>query len=167
MSESLIMRSGVPEDVPVLLDIYNHYVRTSPVTFDIEPVSLDARRKWFKQFSYDGPHQLVVAERGGQVLGYAHSTSFRPKPAYARSVETTVYVTPESAGEGIAGKLYEHLLARLDEAGVHRAYAIITLPNDASIALHERAGFKELAVLSEVGDKFGKFWNTLWMERRF
>ncbi|MEM8688247.1 MAG: N-acetyltransferase family protein [Pseudomonadota bacterium] len=161
-----MIRSALEEDLPDLLAIYNHYVRETPITFDLEEVSFDARRTWFKQFATEGRHQLLVAEENGRILGYAHSTAFRPKPAYQRSVETTVYLLAAHQGAGRGSALLRELLKRLRDAQTHRAYAIITLPNDASIRLHEKLGYQPLMALSEVGHKFGRYWDTQWMECR-
>ena len=112
MTGNLILRNSNSGDVPAVLEIYNHYVRETAVSFDIEPVSLAVRREWFKQFSEDGPHQLVVAVREGVLVGYASSATFRLKPAYARSVETTIYLAPGETGQETGATLYEHLFAR-------------------------------------------------------
>ncbi len=149
------------------MDIYNHYVRETPITFDVEETSIEARRVWFGQFDTTGRSQLIVCEEDGQIAGYAHSTPFRPKPAYRRSVETTIYMNPESQGRGNGSALLADLISRLEAVRVHRAYAIITLPNDASIRLHEKFGYQHLMALSEVGHKFERYWDTQWMERKF
>ncbi len=161
-----MIRSAVEYDLPELLAIYNHYVRETPITFDLEEISLEARRTWFKQFGTEGRHQLLVAEVDGRIIGYAHSTAFRPKPAYQRSVETTLYLLPVHQGAGKGSALLSALLERLRAAKTHRAYAIITLPNEASVRLHAKLGYQPLMTLSEVGHKFGRYWDTQWMECR-
>ena len=167
-ADNIKLRNGTSSDLPDMVEIYNHYVRETAITFDIEPATLDSRQTWFAQFVDVGPHQLIVAEEEGEVLGYASAAAFRTKPAYARSVEVTIYLKPGVEGRGLGGALYRELFARLSKTGaVHRAYAVIALPNDASVALHERMGFQRLHTLSEVGHKFGRYWDTLWMEKRF
>lgn len=162
-----MIRTATRADLPALLDIYNHYVRETPITFDLEEATVAARRKWFDQFEVCDRHQLLVACQNSEIVGYAHSTAFRPKAAYRRSVETTIYMTPKRSGRGIGHTLLANLIAKLEASNVHRAYAIITLPNDASIHLHEKLGYEQLMVLSEVGHKFGRYWDTCWMERKF
>ena len=153
-------------DLPRLLEIYNHYIEHTHITFDTDPVSLDARRAWLDAFSESGPHQLFVAESNGHVHGYASSGRFRIKPAYARSVETSIYLGPEDCGVGAGGVLYAHLLEVLEaDPTVHRAYGGVALPNEGSIALHQRFGFKRLGTWSEVGFKFGRYWDVAWYER--
>ena len=120
---------------------------------------------WFEEFSDQGPHRLFVAERSAEVVGFAHSRSFRAKAAYSTSVETTVYVAPGALGAGVGSALYARLLATIDEAGVHRADAGIALPNAASIELHTRSGYREAGTFGEVGWKFDRFWDVCWYER--
>lgn len=137
----------------------------SHATFDTEPVTVEARREWFGHYATSGPHRLLVAETGGAVRGWATSSTFRTKPAYARSVETTVYVDPTATGRGLGSALYAELLGLLGGEGVHRAYAGIALPNDASVRLHERFAFREVGTFGEVGRKFGRWWDVRWYER--
>src|SRR5206468_11068758 len=85
------VRLATDDDLQAINDIYNHYVAESPVTFDVEPVSLDARREWFTHYSAAGRHRLFVASTGARVTGLASSSRFRPKPGYLTSIETSVY----------------------------------------------------------------------------
>jgi phosphinothricin acetyltransferase len=164
MSEILV-RPAVEADVPAMAAIYNHYVETSPATFDIDPVSIENRHAWFRGFGESGPFRLVVAERAGRVTGYAGSGKFREKAAYATSVEMTVYVHPDALGLGIGARMYERLFEILASEPIHRAYAGITLPNPASLALHHRFGFRDIGVYDEVGHKFGQYWSVQWLEK--
>ncbi len=161
------IRHAVGGDLEDIVDIYNYYVRETPITFDIVETSVKARQAWLEQFTVTDRLQLLVASEEGQITGYAHSTPFRPKQAYEESVETTIYMHPEHAGRGVGTRLLGALIDNLTIAGAHRAYAIITLPNLVSLRLHEKLGFETLMVLSEVGRKFGRYWDTQWMERRF
>ncbi len=146
--------------------LYNHYVATSHVTFDIEPYSVETRRPWFDQFSAGTIHQLNVACDGDRLLGYACSSPLRTKRAYDISVETTVYVDPTAQRTGTGRALYGHLLNSLESTKAHGAYALISLPNAASVRLHEALGFKQVGRLTEVGHKFDKLWDVAWFERR-
>ena len=99
-------------------------------------------------------------------IGYASSGVFRAKPAYARSVETSIYLAHDCVGTGAGTALYEHLLDVLTaEPQAHRAYGGVAIPNEASLALHQRIGFKRIATYSEVGFKFGRYWDVTWFER--
>lgn len=159
------IRPATLADLPALTGIYNHYVRETPITFDVDPFSEETRRPWLEQFGSAGRYRLLVAEDEGRVLGYAGSTRFRPKPAYETSVETTVYLEPEVRGRGLGARLYTALFRELEGQDVHRVLAGITLPNDASLALHRRFGFSEVGVFRSVGRKFGRFWDVLWLEK--
>ncbi len=160
------IREGRPEDLPRLFEIYNHYVEHTHITFDIEPLPLEARHVWFEAFSNEGPHRILVVESNGQLCGYASSREFRVKPAYSRSVETSIYLWPDDCGAGTGSALYARLLEVLeDETTVHRAYGGVSLTNESSCALHQRLGFKRVATFTEVGFKFGRFWDVAWFER--
>jgi phosphinothricin acetyltransferase len=159
------VRAGASADIPALTDIYNHYVVHSHVTFDLEPVTVEQRREWFGHYADSGRHRLLVAVDGDTLLGYATSSRFRDKPAYAPSVEATVYCHPDATGRGVGAVLYAELFRLLAGEDVHRAYAGIALPNDASLALHRRFGFTDVGTFTEVGRKFDRWWDVLWMQR--
>lgn len=161
----LTFRPARPDDLPRLTEIYNHYVVHSPATFDLEPKSVDERRDWFAQFADTGRYRLIVAEEAGQVLGYAGATRWRAKPAYSETVETTIYCAPEAIGRGIGARLYAALFAALKDEDVHRIVAGYVPPNEASARLHQRCGFRPVGVFTEVGYKFGKYWDVCWLER--
>lgn len=162
--EEFTVREARDEDSQRLTDIYNHYVINTHVSFDTEPVNAPARRKWLSHYNRNPLHRLFVGTANGQVVGYSSSSEFRPKPAYYRSVETTIYLAPEALGNGWGKRLYQHLIDQLTSTDVKRCYGIIALPNDASVTLHAELGFHEVAHLTDVGFKFNKFWDTLWME---
>jgi phosphinothricin acetyltransferase len=159
------VRRGRESDLPALTAIYNHYVRTTAITFDLEPYTEEMRRAWLHGFAESGRYQLFVAERAGAVVGYAGTRRFRDKAAYDTTLETSVYLAPEACGQRLGGALYERLFAALAGVDAHRLIAGITLPNPASVALHERFGFTPVGVMREVGRKLGRYWDVLWMER--
>ncbi len=159
------IRRAVQADLPALLAIYNHYVAETHVTFDLEPRTLEQRQAWFDAFAPAGRHQCIVAARDGAAIGWACSGTFKEKAAYQTSVETSVYLTPGESGQGFGRRLYEELFTALSGADVHRAFAGIALPNDASIALHRALGFEPVGVYQEVGRKFGRFWDVAWYGR--
>lgn len=163
--KSVLVRGAESGDLPALTDLYNHYVKSSPATFDLEPASLASRRLWMTRYANAGPHRLFVAIDQGALAGYATSGKLREKPGYLTSVETTVYVSPESHARGIGTSLYTALFAALAGEDLHRAYAVIVLPNPASIALHARFGFVPVGIFREAGRKFGRYWDTQWFER--
>ncbi|MEV0317159.1 N-acetyltransferase family protein [Streptomyces sp. NPDC050658] len=183
------VRPGTEGDLAALTDIYNHYVRETAITFDTAVFLPEERRPWLLSHPEDGPHRLMVAQERksaaepgpaaepdpaeqnpGRILGYATSSPFRPKPAYATSVEVSVYCAPDAAGRGIGTLLYKSLFEALDDEAaahgdLHRAYAGIAQPNHASHRLHERFGFRHVGTYKEVGRKFGRYWDVAWYER--
>jgi phosphinothricin acetyltransferase len=159
------VRPASGEDLGRLNDIYNRYVVETHFTFDIEPMTLEERQEWFSQYGNTGRYRVVVGVSEGSVIGYASSNRWRPKPAYETSVETSIYVAPDAVGRGIGTRLYDELFKSLQGEDVHRAYAGIALPNQASIALHERFGFKRVAHFTEQGRKFDRFWDVGWYEK--
>ncbi|MGH9559965.1 MAG: GNAT family N-acetyltransferase, partial [Terracidiphilus sp.] len=130
------------------------------------PYTVDNREIWFNQFSDAGRYRIFVAEENGVVAGYACTVRFRPKAAYETTVEMSVYCAADATGKGIGPRLYAALFEALRDEDIHRYVAGYTLPNPASAALHERFGFKRVGVFSEVGRKFGRYWDVAWNERR-
>jgi phosphinothricin acetyltransferase len=163
----IVIRRAEEGDLPQLLTIYNHYVLTTPITFDLEPRTLEQRRQWFASFAPTGRYQCFVAVDGGAVTGWASTGRFREKAAYDTSVETSVYLAPGHGGKGLGRKLYETLFSALEGKDIHRCYGGITLPNDASVALHKAFGFECIGIQHEVGRKFGRFWDVALYERAF
>jgi phosphinothricin acetyltransferase len=153
-------------DLEAVTALYNHYVETSPATFDIEPKSLEDRAEWMSHYGATGRHRMLVAEIEGSLVGYAATSQFRVKAAYDTSVEMTIYLAPNHTARGIGRRLYEALFDALGGEDVHRAYAGITLPNRASEALHRSFGFEPAGCHHEVGRKFGRYWSVQWLEKR-
>jgi phosphinothricin acetyltransferase len=159
------IRHATAEDLDAITRIYNHYIRETVVTFDLEPISTVDRRPWFDAFACGGAYQILVMRREAQLLGYASSQRFRAKAAYDTTVETSVYLDPNHTGQGHGTRLYEALFEALRGAGLHRAIAAITLPNEHSVALHGKFGFEPAGVLREVGHKHGKYWDVQWLQK--
>jgi phosphinothricin acetyltransferase len=164
-ASSARIRHAEQSDLAALTNIYNHYVINTSITFDLQPFTPETRSPWLDNFTPDSAHQCLVIEVDGQLAGYASSAQLRPKAAYDTSVECSIYLDPVMTGRGYGKPLYIQLLLNLQQHDVHRCYGIITLPNLASIRLHEQLGFTEVARLTEVGRKFGKYWDTLWVEK--
>ena len=158
-------RSAEREDLESINRIYNHYVVGSHYTFDLEPTSMAWREEWFCHYGREGRWRAFVAVAGDEVIGYSTSGRFRPKPAYETSVETSIYLDADAIGRGVGGRLYTTLFAALEGQDVHRAYAGIALPNPTSIALHERLGFKQVALFTQQGRKFDRYWDVAWYEK--
>jgi phosphinothricin acetyltransferase len=162
---NISIRPAIRADLPRLTEIYNHYVIHTPVTFDLEPYTIELRETWLSQFGVSGRYRLFVAEENGSVVGYAGTTRFRPKAAYETTVETTIYCDPRAIGKGIGSRLYRVLFEALQGEDIRRIVGGYTLPNAASAALHERFGFQRVGIFTENGRKFGRYWDVAWNER--
>jgi phosphinothricin acetyltransferase len=161
----VLIRSGLAEDLQQINDIYNHYVRETPITFDIEPITMERRTEWLGHYDSAGRHRLLVAVSDDRVLGYATSSPWHPRRAYETSIETSVYLAPDATGDGVGTALYARLFEELGGEDLHRAYGGITMPNPASIALHERFGFERVAYFTEQGRKFDHYWDVALYEK--
>lgn len=159
-------RPATSADASAINRIYNDYIVGSHVSFDTNPWSEAERLEWFHNRTAAG-FPILVAEKGTEVVGAAWVGPWRSKGAYARSVETTVVLAQSAVGSGIGTRLYSDLVESVEAAGFHRCYAIVALPNEASLALHRRLGFIEIGVLDEVGFKDGRYISTMLLERKF
>src|SRR5262249_6291935 len=152
------------EDLPSITTIHNHYIVHTHITFDVRPNQPEDRVSWFHEHSGGGRYQMLVACDGdGSVIEYTCSGRFRTKEAYDTTVETSVACREAAVGRGIGTLLYQALFDALADQDINRIVAGIAQPNPASNALHERFGFQRIGMFSEVGHKFGKYWDVLWM----
>jgi L-amino acid N-acyltransferase YncA len=149
-------------DAGICAAIYAPFVRKSWISFELE--APDEGEMARRIASYGASHGWLVAELGGQIAGYAYGSPHRTRAAYARSCDVAVYVDPARKRQGLGGMLYAALLPRLAEK-YHAAFAGIALPNDASIALHEAAGFAPVGIYREVGWKLGAWRDVGWWQR--
>jgi phosphinothricin acetyltransferase len=159
------IRAAVREDLPRLTEIYNYYVINTPITFDLEPVTVEQRVGWFDEHTGTKRHRMLVAEDAGRVVGYACTGPFRNKAAYDTSTETSIYCAHDATGRGIGATLYRALFDALKNEDINRLLGGITLPNEASIKLHRKFGFTDVGVFTECGRKFNRYWDVVWMER--
>ncbi|MDT0551779.1 GNAT family N-acetyltransferase [Urechidicola vernalis] len=141
------------KDAKQIVAIYNYFVLNSIVTFDKTPFSESDFVTRIKNIQKKYP--FIVFEENGAILGYAYANKWREKPAYKQTIESTVYVKHNIHNKGIGSKLYKELLNNLRENNYHTVVGGLSLPNDASIKLHENFGFKKVAHFKEVGFKFG------------
>ena len=157
------LRLATLEDAEPIRQIYNLEVTTSTATFDLVPRSLEEQRAW--QAERSGARAVVVAERDGQVCGFASLSPWRDRPAYATTVEDSVYVHRDHQGKGVGRALLEELLRTATAHGFHACMARIVGGHEASIALHEGCGFEIVGTEREVGRKFGRWLDVVLMER--
>ncbi|MDZ4773600.1 MAG: arsinothricin resistance N-acetyltransferase ArsN1 family B [Planctomycetota bacterium] len=161
----MIVRSATQIDAPAIASLYSHYVLTTVISFEEAPVS--EHEMWTRVSEVQGQGlPWLVAESAGVVVGFAYASKWKARAAYRFSVECSVYVAPHSARSGIGTRLYEPLLAELTRLGLHSVIGGIALPNDASVALHEKLGFVKTAHFLEVGFKFGRWIDVGYWQRR-
>lgn len=162
MAEPLIRDADPAHDGAACAAIYAPHVEGSPVSF--EERAPDAAEMAARIERSRAGHAWLVAERDGEVVGYAYATPFRDRPAYRWSATVSVYIGDGARGQGVGRALYRALLDRLRERGFHMACAGITLPNEASVALHERLGFERVGVNPEIGWKDGAWRDVGWYQ---
>jgi phosphinothricin acetyltransferase len=160
----LTIRLAEAGDLGGINDIYNHYVLCSTCTYQTEPETMEARRAWFE--GHGEKHPITVAVDGaGRVVGWGSLSEFHERAAYARTVENSVYVHPEAQRRGIGRALLADLIERARELGHHTIIAGIDAEQEASVGLHAAMGFERVALLREVGFKFGRWLHVIYMQR--
>lgn len=152
----IVVRAAAAEDAAAIARIYNHYVAETIITFEEDAVGEAEMRERIEE-TRTASLPWFVAVENGELAGYAYASRWKSRCAYRYSLEVTVYVDPARPRRGIGSQLYAALLPALRSAGYHAAMGGIALPNDASIRLHEKFGFKKVAHFKESGFKFGKW----------
>lgn len=150
-----VIRTASIADAPAICTIYNHYVTDTVVTFEEQPVAAHEMRA-----RIDGVLERLpwlVLEHAGGVAGYAYASPWKSRTGYRFAAESSIYVAPAHLGRGFGSALYEHLLGDLRARGIHCVIGGAALPNPASIALHEKFGFTQVAHFRENGCKFGRW----------
>ncbi|NWA26443.1 N-acetyltransferase family protein [Pseudomonas gingeri] len=163
MSITSNIRVAAPSDAAAIQAIYAPMVESTAISFELEPPTIAEMAHRIESTLLTYPY--LVAERDGQVLGYAYASQHRAREAYRWSVDVTVYIAPTVHRRGMGRALYEHLLPILESQGFHAAYAGIALPNDGSVGLHEALGFEHIGTYAEVGFKHDK-WHDVGYWRR-
>lgn len=148
-----MIRQATSADAAAIAAIYNHYVLNTSVTFEEQAVSTEQMEERMALVKADALPWLVL-EQNGEVWGYAYATKWRVRSAYRFSVESTVYVKAGLTTKGLGSQLYQQLLSELKALGLHLVIGGITLPNEKSIALHEKFGFEKCGHFQQVGFKF-------------
>ena len=157
------IRDASAADAAAIVAIYNHYILTTSISFEEESVSADAMAGRIADIQ-GGALPFLVLTDGDIIAGYAYATKWRARHAYRFAVETSIYLLPGHGGKGAGSALYAALLARLKAGGLHTVIGGVAQPNPASVALHEKFGFKKVAHFSEVGFKFGKWIDVAYWE---
>ncbi|MBA5689092.1 arsinothricin resistance N-acetyltransferase ArsN1 family B [Rugamonas apoptosis] len=150
------IRDAIADDARTIAAIYNPYIANTTISFEEQPVTDAEMARRIAEVQGAGLPWLVI-EQDGAVLGYAYATKWRVRHAYRFSVESSVYLAPQAAGQGVGTRLYTALLERLRDGGCHLVIGGVALPNAASVALHEKLGFEKVAQFREVGFKFDRW----------
>lgn len=160
-----IVRPARPDDLAAIAAIYGHHVLTGLATFELVPPSAEEMARRFAAIVEAGLPWLV-AEEAGRVVGYAYAGPWRPRPAYRHTVEDSVYLAPDAQGRGIGRALLAAVIAACEAGGFRQMIAVIgDSANAASIGLHRALGFRAVGTLQAVGFKFGRFVDTVTMQR--
>lgn len=150
------LREATPDDTEEIIAIYNYYVENTAISFEEQTVTTAIMQERIVDVQkLELPWLVALVD--GKIAAYAYATKWRARAAYRFSVESSVYVGPEHARCGLGAALYGALIVRLRHSGHHLVIGGIALPNDASVSLHEKMGFKKVAHFSEVGRKFGRW----------
>lgn len=150
-----MIRNVSTDDADQICDIYNYYVLNTIITFEETPVSNEEMKSRIEKTT--GKLPWIVYEENKQVIGYAYASEWKSRCAYKHSLETTVYLKQGQGGNGIGSLLYKELISSLKAKNYHAAIGGISLPNEASIALHEKFGFEKIGQFREVGFKFDRW----------
>ena len=163
VAAQVTVRPADEADLPEILAIYNDAVLHTTATYDTEPESLAQRAAWLHERR--ARHlPVLVAELGGRIAGFAALSPHSAKPGYRHTTANSVYVSPDARGRGIGTALLAALVRRAHEAGVHVILASIDAENEASLKLHRKLGFRKVAHLHEVGHKFGRWLDVVYMQ---
>ena len=154
--EAAVIRPATANDAQAIARIYNHYVLNTAITFEEQPVTAAQMAERIGDV-HAASLPWLVAERSGEIVGYAYATPWKARSAYRFSVETTVYLQDGEGGQGWGRKLYSALFTDLKARGVHTVIGGVAQPNPGSVALHEKCGLKKVAHFEEVGFKFGRW----------
>lgn len=156
------LRPATVADLPAISAIYNHSVHTSTCTFALEPETLADRERWFA--GRTAAHPVLVAEAGGEVVGWAALSAWNPRAGYSRSVEWSVYIREDWQRKGVASALLKELIPLAKAAGHHTIIGGVSGDQTPSLELHRRHGFEQVAHFKETGYKFGKWLDVIYLQ---
>jgi len=151
-----MIRNATPADAPAIAAIYNHYIIGTIVTFEEEEVTAKEIVRRIKEVQTAG-RPWLVAEEAGRILGYAYASGWKSRCSFRYSLETTVYLDRTATGRGLGTALYTALITNLRQTKTHALIGGISLPNAASVALHEKLGFQKIGHFKEVGYKLERW----------
>lgn len=157
------IRKAKPEDLEGITDIYNDAILKTTATFDTEPKTIDDQKQWLEEHGLRYP--ILVAEKGGLIIGWAALTAWSDRCAYSDTAEISLYIKEGYRGKGIGKKLGKAILREGRDAGLHTVIARVAEGNDASIQIFETLGFNHIGIMKEVGRKFGRLIDVYLMQK--
>jgi L-amino acid N-acyltransferase YncA len=158
-----IIRLATESDLPAINEIYNYYILRSTCTYQLEPEPLEGRRAWFAAHRPER-YPVIVAESGGEIVGWGSLSKFRDRAAYDPTVEASVYIRHDRHRQGLGEALLKDLIRRARELGYHSLIGGASADQTASIALQEKLGFERVGIFKEVGFKFGRRLDVIFMQ---
>ncbi len=150
------IRKATLDDARVICNIYNYYVENTAITFETEPVSETEMKRRINEVLELG-YSFFVGESEGKIIGYYYTHLWNKRRAYATTVEESIYLDKDEVSKGYGTKMFEHLLQHIDRGKTHVLIAGITIPNESSVQLHEKFGFKQVSCMKEIGQKFDQW----------
>lgn len=159
------LRPATRDDVPAMLAIYNHAVLHTTATYDYEPRTLDQRLAWFDDHARDGLPVLVITDAAGAIAGWSSLSRYHHKPGYRFTVENSVYVAEGHQRRGLGTRLLAPLIDAARASGLRAIIAVIDSANDASLRLHAKFGFEQVGHFRQIGFKFGRWLDVVYLER--
>jgi L-amino acid N-acyltransferase YncA len=162
--EEFLIRDAREDDAPAIAAIYAHHVLHGTASYDTDPPSVEVTVAKIRRIEAAG-WPFLVAEEGGQTVGYCYATQFRDRAAYAFTCENSIYVHREQRGQGIGKALLQELLTRSEQTGFRQMVAVIGGAEEASVRLHSACGFREVGRLEAVGWKFGRWLDNVYMQK--
>ena len=163
-SQKMNIRPATREDLPGILEIYNDAVLNTTATYDYEPRTLEHRIAWFEEHAKDNYPVFVAVEESGRIAGWSSLSSFHARAGYRFTAENSVYVAADCRGQGIGKLLMPPLIEGARKRGAHAIIGAIDADNEPSVRLHASIGFVKVAHLRQVGFKFGRWLDVVYME---
>ncbi|MBX9686553.1 MAG: GNAT family N-acetyltransferase [Candidatus Obscuribacterales bacterium] len=162
--ESLVIRDAKESDMQAVLAIYNYYVAASSATFDLSPQTEAERNSWYKQH-IENDLPVYVAEKAGQILGFAGLSFYHSRCGYRQTVEPCIYIDQSACGSGVGKQLMKRLMTAAQEKGYHAIVALVCSENHSSIGLAKSFGFEQVGQLKEVGRKFDRWLDVTLLQK--
>ncbi len=150
------IRKATLDDARAICNIYNYYIEHTAVTFETTPVAESDMRQRMSEV-FESGYSFYVGEADDKIIGYYYTHRWNNRSAYSTTVEESIYLDKDETGKGYGTQFFKHLLARIDKSRIHVLIAGISIPNEGSVRLHEKFGFKQISHMKEIGRKFDQW----------